>query len=160
MQKRRSVRSYTGDPVPMEKLNLILEAGMLAPSGRAIRPWELIVIRDKQKLIDLSSCRMGGAARMLVGADLAIAVVGDEEKSDTWTEDCCVAMSYMMLMAEQLGVGSCWIQERLRSASSASRGAKWTPPLAPSRGLRPQPSSSRVTSRPRGWRYSPASSVR
>ena len=80
MQKRRSVRSYSGEAVPMEKLNLILQAGMMAPSGRAIRPWELIVIRDKQKLIGLSSCRMGGSARMLAGADLAIAVVGDEER--------------------------------------------------------------------------------
>ena len=95
MQKRRSVRNYSGEPVPMEKLNMILEAGMLAPSGRAIRPWELIVIRDKQKLISLSSCRMGGSARMLAGADLAIAVLGDEEKSDVWTEDCCVVMENM-----------------------------------------------------------------
>ena len=87
MQRRRSVRSYSGDPVPMEKLNLILQAGMMAPSGRAIRPWELIVVRDKQKLIDLSSSRMGGAARMLAGADLAIVVVGDEEKSDVRCAD-------------------------------------------------------------------------
>ena len=78
MQMRRSVRSYSGDPVPMEKLNLILQAGMMAPSGRAIRPWELIVVRDKQKLIDLSSSRMGGAARMLAGADLAIVGEGGE----------------------------------------------------------------------------------
>ena len=55
MQKRRSVRSYSGEAVPMEKLNLILQAGMTAPSGRAIRPWELIVIRDKQKVLGLSS---------------------------------------------------------------------------------------------------------
>ena len=109
MQRRRSVRSYSGEPVPMEKLNLILQAGMLAPSGRAIRPWELIVVRDKQKLIDLSSSRMGGAARMLAGADLAIAVVGDEEKSDVWTEDCCCVMENMHLMASALGVASCWI---------------------------------------------------
>ena len=116
MQKRRSVRSYSGDAVPMENLNLILQAGMMAPSGRAIRPWELIVIRDKQKLIGLSSCRMGGAARMLAGADLAIAVVGDEEKSDVWTEDCSIAMAHMHLMADQLGLGSCYIQGRDREA--------------------------------------------
>ena len=116
MQKRRSVRRYSGEPVPMEKLNLILQAGMMAPSGRAIRPWELIVIRDKQKLIDLSSSRMGGSARMLVGADLAIAVVADEEKSDVWTEDCCCVMENMHLMASALGVGSCWIQCRERMA--------------------------------------------
>ena len=116
MQRRRSVRSYSGEPVPMEKLNLILQAGMMAPSGRAIRPWELIVVRDKQKLIDLSSSRMGGAARMLTGADLAIVVVGDEEKSDVWTEDCCCVMENMHLMASALGVASCWIQGRERMA--------------------------------------------
>ena len=55
LQKRRSVRSYSGEPVPMEMLNMILEAGMLAPSGRAIRPYELIVVRDKQKLISWRS---------------------------------------------------------------------------------------------------------
>ena len=116
MRGRRSVRNYSGEPVPMEKLNLILQAGMLAPSSRAIRPYELIVVRDKQKLIGLSSCRKGGAARMLVGADMAIVVVGDEEKSDTWSEDCSVVMENMHLMASALGVGSCWIQGRGREA--------------------------------------------
>ena len=116
LQKRRSVRSYSGEPVPMEMLNMILEAGMLAPSGRAIRPYELIVVRDKQKLIGLSGCRKGGAARMLAGADLAVVVVGDEEKSDTWTEDCSVVMENMHLMASALGVASCWIQGRGREA--------------------------------------------
>ena len=116
LQKRRSVRSYSGEPVPMEMLNMILEAGMLAPSGRAIRPYELIVVRDKQKLISLSGCRKGGAARMLAGADLAVVVVGDEERSDTWTEDCSVVMENMHLMASALGVASCWIQGRGREA--------------------------------------------
>ena len=116
LQTRRSVRNYSGEPVPMEKLNLILQAGMLAPSGRALRPYELIVVRDSQKLIDLSGCRMGGAARMLAGADLAVVVIGNEEKSDTWTEDCSVVMENMHLMASVLGVGSGWIQGRGRDA--------------------------------------------
>ena len=116
LQNRRSVRSYSGEPVPMEKLNMILEAGMLAPSSRAIRPYELIVVRDKQKLISLSGCRMGGAARMLAGADLAVVVVADEEKSDAWIEDSCVVMENMHLMASALGVASCWIQGRERQA--------------------------------------------
>ena len=116
LQKRRSVRSYSGETVSMEKLNLILEAGMLAPSGKALRPYELIVVRDRQKLIALSGCRKGGAARMLAGADLAVVVLGDEVKSDTWTEDCSVVMENMHLMASALGVGSCWIQGRGREA--------------------------------------------
>ena len=126
LQNRRSVRSYSGEPVPMEKLNMILEAGMLAPSSRAIRPYELIVVRDKQKLISLSGCRMGGAARMLAGADLAIVVVGDEEKSDAWTEDCCVVMENMHLMASALGVGSCWIQGRMREAMDGETTEEFT----------------------------------
>ena len=116
MCARRSVRNYSGEPVPMEALNAILEAGLLSPSGRAVRPWEMIVIRDKKMLIELSSCRMGGAARMLAGADAAIVVVGNEEQSDVWTEDCSIVMSNMHLMASALGVGSCWIQGRLREA--------------------------------------------
>ncbi len=116
LQERHSIRNYTGEQVSMEQLNMILEAGLLSPSGRGRRPWELIVVRDKQKLIDLSSCRSGGAARMLVGADFAIAVVANAELSDTWIEDCSIAMSNMHVMASVLGVGSCWIQGRGREA--------------------------------------------
>lgn len=116
LQERHSVRNYTGEQIPMEKLNAIIEAGLLAPSSKGARSWELIVIRNKDRLIDLSSCRMGGAARMLVGADAAIAVLGNEEVSDVWAEDCAVVMTQMHLMASCLGVGSCWIQAREQQA--------------------------------------------
>lgn len=115
-QGRRSVRNYSGEPVPMEKLNMILEAGLMSASGRAIRPWELIVVRDKNTLISMSSARKGGAARMLVGADAAVVVLADEELSDTWIEDCSNVIANMHLMASALGVGSCWIQGRGRES--------------------------------------------
>ena len=54
---RRSIRTYTGEPVPMEKLNIIIMAGLSSASSRAVRPWDLIVVRDKDKLIDMSGCR-------------------------------------------------------------------------------------------------------
>ena len=56
------------------------------------------------------------ATLTMAGADLAIVVVGDEEKSDVWTEDCCCVMENMHLMASALGVASCWIQGRERMA--------------------------------------------
>ena len=115
MLKRRSVREYSGEKVPMESLNLIIEAGLAAPSSRGRKSCELIVVRDRQTLISLSGCRKG-AARMLAGADACIVVLGDEELSDVWTEDCSIAMASMHLMASSLGVGSCWIQGRLREA--------------------------------------------
>ena len=113
---RRSVRSYTGEAVPMEKLNTIIMAGLSSASSRAIRPWDLIVVRDKDKLIEMSGCRLKGSSRMLAGADAAIVVVGDEERSDVWIEDCSVVMANMHLMASALGVGSCWTQGRDREA--------------------------------------------
>ena len=113
---RHSVRSYTGEKIPMEKLNMIIMAGLSSASGSAIRPWELIVVRDKQKLIDMSGCRLRGTSRMLAGADAAIIVVADESRSDVWVEDSAIVMANMHLMASAIGVGSCWIQGRLREA--------------------------------------------
>ena len=113
---RRSIRSYTGEPIPMEKLNQIIMAGLSSASGSAIRPWELIIVRDRQKLIDMSGCRLRGSSRMLVGADTAIVVVAHEDSSDVWVEDCSIVMANMHLMASALGVGSCWIQGRQREA--------------------------------------------
>ena len=115
MRHRRSVRTYTGETIAEEKLEKILQAALLSASGRAKRPWEFIVVREKETLEKLSHCRDHGAA-MLAGADCAIVVFGDEDATDVWTEDCSIAMANMYLMADALGVGCCWIQGRGRVA--------------------------------------------
>ncbi len=115
MRNRRSIRQYTGEHISDEHLQCILQAGLLSASGRGRRPWELIVIRDRDMLTQLSGCREG-AARMLAGADCAVVVLGNREMSDTIIEDCSIVMTNMHLMASSLGLGSCWIQGRLRSA--------------------------------------------
>lgn len=117
MYQRKSLRKYSGEEVPKEKLDMILKAGLLAPSGRRAKPWEFIVVRDKDMLQKLADARTG-AANMLKGADCAIVVVADGEKTDVWTEDCSIAMAHMHLMASHVGVGSCWIQGRLREAAN------------------------------------------
>ncbi|MBQ4530732.1 MAG: nitroreductase family protein [Lachnospiraceae bacterium] len=114
---RRSVRQYTGEHVPKEKMEKILQAGLLAASGRSRQPWEFVVVQEKEKLQKLSECRIG-AAKMLENAGCAIVVFADPEKTDVWTEDCSIAMSNMHLMADSLGLGSCWIQGRLRETES------------------------------------------
>lgn len=115
LKNRRSVRTYTQEEVPDEKLTRILQAGLLSPSGRAIRPWEFIVVRKNETLQAMAGCREGAAA-MLREASCAVVVIADPEKTDVWVEDCSIAMANMHLMADSLGVGSCWIQGRLRSA--------------------------------------------
>ena len=112
---RRSVRQYTGERVPGDKLEKILQAGLLSPSGKSRKPWEFVVVQEKETLRKLSRCREG-AAKMLENAGCAIVVFADIGKTDVWTEDCAIAMSNMHLMADHLGLGSCWIQGRLRVA--------------------------------------------
>lgn len=46
LQKRRSIRKYTGEHIPEDKLERILQAGLLAPSSRAIYPVEFVVMGD------------------------------------------------------------------------------------------------------------------
>ena len=128
MRNRRSVRAYTGERLPEETLDQIVRAGLLAPSSRNIRPVELIVVEDRDLLCALAKSKAAGAAHVADSA-CAIVVIGEAAKADAWTEDCCVAMSYMMLMAEQLGVGSCWIQERLRSTSSGQASGDYVKEL-------------------------------
>lgn len=115
MKSRHSIRKYTGEGIRREDLEQILRAGMLSPSGKNKRPWEFIVVRERAVLERMASSRAAGA-RMLSAADAAIVVIGDTEKTDTWIEDCSIAMAYMQLMAHSLGIGSCWIQGRSREA--------------------------------------------
>ena len=117
MQNRRSVRTYTGEKIPKEKLDQILQAGLLSPSGRNRKPWEFIVVQERETLEKLSHCRVG-AAKMLENAGCAIVVFAYPEKTDVWVEDSSIVMSNMHLMADALGLGSCWIQGRLREAEN------------------------------------------
>ena len=117
MQKRRSVRTYTGEKISDENLTSVLQAGLLSASSRSIRPWEFIVVKNKEVLNKMSECRVG-VAKMLAGADTAIVVIANEDLSDVWIEDCSIVMSNMHLMADSLGLGSCWIQGRLRKTEN------------------------------------------
>ncbi len=116
MKNRRSIRDYTGEKVPKDRLDLILRAGLLAPSSKNIRPVEFIVVEDKEILKELSKSKSAGAG-MLAGASCAVVVIGDARKADAWVEDCSLAMGYMLLMAEELGISACWVQERLRKTA-------------------------------------------
>ncbi len=115
IKRRRSIRSYDPGSIPREILDRVLMAGLLSPSGRNTKPWEFIVVEDREMLNKLAGARTGNAD-MLKGASCAIVVVGDEELTDTWVEDCSLAMLNMHLMADHLGLGSCWIQGRMRFA--------------------------------------------
>jgi len=118
MLKRRSVRKYTGEAIPEDKVKLILQAGLASATSKNRKPWEFVVVQEKESLKALAKCR-AGAAKMLENAGCAIVVFGDTSVTpDVWVEDCSIAMSNMHLMADALGLGSCWIQGRCREAEN------------------------------------------
>lgn len=113
--RRRSIRKYTGEAIGEEKLKTVLQAGLLAPTSMNKKPCQFYVIRDREILKKLSRAKKLGGA-FLADADTAIAVSADENVSDVWIEDCSIALSYMNLMAAELGLGSCWCQIYHRSS--------------------------------------------
>ncbi len=124
MLKRKSVRKYTDEKIPADKLEKILQAALLAPTSRNICPCEFIVVQDKETLCQLAKAKNAGSA-MLSQATCAIVVVGDSDKSDVWCEDCSIAMTYMHLMATDLELGSCWVQCRLRQSSDGKSAEEY-----------------------------------
>lgn len=113
LKERRSIRKYKGQMVEDEKIEKLIIAGRMAPSGKNKRPVEFIVIKDKEILKKLSSAKPKGGL-FLKEAPAAIVVVGREDISDTWIEDCSIATTFIQLEAHNQGLGSCWVQIRER----------------------------------------------
>ena len=110
---RRSIRRYTSEKIDPEHVRLILEAGLLAPTSKASRAWQFVVVEDEAMLTRLSECKPMGAAP-IGKCPLAVVVAVDSTATEPWIEDASVAASYMQLQAAALGLGSCWIQIRDR----------------------------------------------
>ncbi len=110
---RRSHRKFTEEAVSEDDLRLIARAGLIAPSSKGLHACEFVVVRDGKTIGQLSRCKAQGAD-FVVGAPVVIAVVGLPEVSDAWIEDGSVAATMMLLQAEDLGLGACWVQVRER----------------------------------------------
>jgi nitroreductase len=113
LKNRRSCRRFTDEPVSQESVANIMRAALMSPSGHRINPWEFVLVEDKETLRQLSVSKAAGA-QLLEGAAMAVVVIADTEKSDVWVEDCSIATILMQLAAEEEGLGSCWVQIRLR----------------------------------------------
>ena len=112
-RSRHSSRLFTSEPLLPREMELIMEAGDLAPSSRSRRPVRLIPVVDEGLIRRLAICKDSGT-RALETATFAVIVAADPEVSDVWIEDCSIATIMMQMEAEDLGIGSCWIQIRLR----------------------------------------------
>lgn len=114
-QNRRSVRTYTGEPIPEEQLKSILQVALISESGRNRRPWEFVVVKDREHLKRLTNCKVG-SGKMLEKAGAAIVVAVDPEKTDMWTCDGAIVLANMHLYADAIGLGSCYVNALNRRA--------------------------------------------
>ena len=110
---RRSIRKYTSDEISPDDVKTILQAGLASPSSKGKMPWQFVVVEDRQTLEALSQCKEFGA-RPIAGCAFAIVVAADPYESDVWIEDGAIAAFAMQMQAQDLGLGSCWIQVRER----------------------------------------------
>jgi nitroreductase len=113
LRKRRSIRRFLDKPIEKEKLDLLVEAGLRAPSSRGVNPWHFVVVTDREMLGRLAQAKEHGSA-FLKNAATGIVVCADASKSDVWVEDASIATTIIHLAAASLDLGSCWIQLRER----------------------------------------------
>ncbi|MEK6202363.1 MAG: nitroreductase family protein [Desulfobulbaceae bacterium] len=118
LRTRRSIRRFQDRPVEKEKLDILIEAMLRAPSSRGFNPWEFVVVTEKETLVQLSQAKPHGAS-FLKKAPLAIVVCADPDRCDVWVEDCSIASILLHLAATDLDLGSCWVQIRLREHDGA-----------------------------------------
>ena len=112
-KERYSVRSYSPKKIEDEKLQLILQAGRVAPTACNNQPQRVLVIQSEKGLAKVAET----APSKMFGAPCVIVVCADRTK--TWIRpydgmnsadiDASIVTDHMMLQATELGIGSVWI---------------------------------------------------
>lgn len=117
IQQRRSCRLYEEKQVTQEQVETLKKALLWAPTSKNNRPWEFVFVTNPDTLKQLSMTKPHGA-NFMASAPLAVVILADSTKSDVWIEDTAVAATLLQMTAEDLGLGSCWIQIRSRQHES------------------------------------------
>lgn len=107
---RRSIRKYTGNPVPESTVETLLKAAMNAPSACNQQPWHFVLITDKAVLGEISTIHSGFT--QLKDASLAILVCGEPGIAilgQYWCYDCAAATQNILLAAHACGLGAVWL---------------------------------------------------
>jgi nitroreductase len=112
IKKRKSVRSYLDKEVEDEKLNIVLEAGRLAPSAWNLQEWRYIIVQNpntKKKIAGVSGGQkfVGDAPIIIVACAIEGRIMGCGQIS--YPIDIAISLDHMTLAAVELDLGTCWI---------------------------------------------------
>ena len=119
VQLRRSHRKFTEEEISAEEVQLILRAGLMSPTSKGQRAWKFVVVDDSLMVEKISDAKEQGS-QFLKEASLCVVVLGDPMTNDCWIEDCSIAAYSMLLQAEDLGLGGCWVQIRGRGLNDGT----------------------------------------
>ncbi len=108
---RFSAREYKEDQIEPAKMNLVLEAGRIAPSAANQQPWHFVVVQQPQTILSLQKCGR------LFNAPTYIVICSEPNKA--WVRpndgknhvdiDLGITIDHLTLAATDLGLGTCWI---------------------------------------------------
>lgn len=113
LRTRRSIRKYTDQPVEFEKIEILKEAILRAPTSKNSQAGQFIFVNDQELIQQLARSKSYGATPLQT-AKLAIVVLSEENQTAAWIEDAAIASFTAHLTAHSLGLGSCWVQIRGR----------------------------------------------
>lgn len=116
---RRSHRKFTTEEIDAEDVRLIMRAALMSPTSKGQRAWQFVVVDDPMDIEKLSDAKDMGS-QFMKGAPLAVVVLGDPVQNDCWVEDGSLAAVAMQYQAEELGLGSCWVQMRGRGLADGT----------------------------------------
>lgn len=105
---RRSIRKYRPEPVSAAMINQLLEAGMSAPSAQNKKPWQIVVITDREVIDEIP--QFHPYSNMCKEAPLVICVCGDSVLSERyWMQDCVAVTENILIAVRAIGLGAVWL---------------------------------------------------
>ncbi len=105
LKKRRSIRTYTDQPVAREVLEDIVDFGRLAATAMNDQPWEFVVVTDKAMLAKLPE--LTGHAQFIATSAACILVIC--KPTSHYLEDGSAASEHILIAAHAHGLGACWV---------------------------------------------------
>ena len=103
---RRTIRKYKQEKVGEKEIHAILKAGMNAPTAWNLKPFEFVVVRNKNTLLKLSEMKKN--SYFAKDSNVTIVLLA-RELSYYWQQDLGAVSENMLLEATRLGIGSCWV---------------------------------------------------
>jgi nitroreductase len=130
-EERYSVRSYLDTPVEDSKIDALLEAMRIAPTGHNDQPQRVYVLKSEEAIAKIracTKCAFNAPLVMMVCAEIDAAWRNRYSGRSAAETDAAIVTTYMMLKAQDMGLTSCWVHhydpQKLKAAFNLPEGVE------------------------------------